>query len=198
LRFVNSKRFTTIDDPILAYQRILSRSNNDEAYKAIAYLYDALKEVELLRDWILRRAGDVSIENDKRAEAYVVLASKDWDCSFKITELPSHKVTTIDGKKAQVSYRMPEDRAEFEQAQECAARGLEIANLAITLAPEDETAWPYKTNILLELAKLAEMSGDVQQKTELLRQYTEALEQTTKLAKANQAKQKNPADERRP
>ncbi|HEV8369135.1 MAG TPA: hypothetical protein VGQ39_14365 [Pyrinomonadaceae bacterium] len=198
MRFVNSKRFTTIDDPILAYQRILSRSNNDEAYKAIAYLYDALKEVELLRDWILRRAGDVSIENDKRAEAYVVLASKDWDCSFKITELPSHKVTTIDGKKAQVSYRMPEDRAEFEQAQECAARSLEIANLAITLAPEDETAWPYKTNILLELAKLAEMSGDVQQKTELLRQYTEALEQTTKLAKANQAKQKNPADERRP
>jgi len=93
---------------------------------------------------------------------------------------------------------MSKDRAEFEQARECANRGLEIANLAITLAPENESAWSYKTNILYELAKLAEMSGDLQQKTELLRQYAEALEQTTKQSKANQANQKNPADEQVP
>ena len=30
-------------------------------------------------------------EPEKRAEAYVVLASKHWDCSFKITELPTNK-----------------------------------------------------------------------------------------------------------
>ena len=176
-------------EAILAYQRIFFRSpNDDEAYKAIAYLYAALKEDELLRDWILRRGSDVSIANDKRADAYVVLASKDWDCSFKITELPSHKVTTVDGKKAQISYRMPEDRAEYEQANECATRGLQIANLAIALAPENESAWSYKTNILLELVKLAEMSGDTQQKTECHRQYEEALAETTRLAKGNQAK----------
>ena len=75
---------------IIAYQRILERSpDDDEAYKAVAYLYGALKEEELLREWILQRAGNVSLANDKRAEAFVVLASKDWDCSFKITELPN-------------------------------------------------------------------------------------------------------------
>ena len=83
---------------------------------------------------------------------------------------------------------MPEDRAEYKQANECANGGLQIANLAITMEPENESAWSYKANILLELAKLAEMSGDPQQKTEFHRQYEEALAETTRLSKANQAK----------
>ena len=62
-----------------------------------------------------------------------------------------------------------------------------MANMAITLTPENEAAWSYKTNILLELEKLAEMSGDAQHKTELHRQYEEALSQTTKLAKRSQS-----------
>lgn len=172
---------------IVAYQRIFERSpSDDEAYKAVAYLYNELKEVELLRQWILQRAGNVAIANEKRAEAFVVLASKDWDCSFKITELPSNKVTTVNGNKARISYKMPKERVEFERAKECAERGLEMADMAITLTPENESAWAYKTNILLELAKLAEMSGDVQHKTELLRQYDEALKQTTKFSKRSQ------------
>jgi hypothetical protein len=45
----------------------------------------------------------------------------------------------------------------------------------------------YKTNILLELEKLAEMSGELQQKRELHRQYEEALNETTKLSKRSQS-----------
>ena len=169
---------------IIAYQRILERSpNDDESYKAVAYLYGAIKEDELLRQWILQRAANVSLPNDKRAEAFVVLASKDWDCSFKITELPSNKITTVIGDKVNISFRKPKEDVEFERANECANHGLEMANMAITLTPENEAAWSYKTNILLEMAKLAEMSGDVQQKTELHRQHDEALKQTTKLSK---------------
>jgi hypothetical protein len=83
---------------------------------------------------------------------------------------------------------MPKAQAEFERAKECANRGLEMANMAITLTPEDESAWSYKTNILLELAKLAEMSGDVQYKRELLRQYEEALTETTRIANRSKPK----------
>lgn len=173
---------------IIAYQRILERSpGDDEAYKAVAYLYGAIKEEELMRDWILQRAANVSLANDKRAEAFVVLASKDWDCSFKITELPTNKVTTIKRNKGYVSYRMPKERVEFERAKECANRGWEMVNMAITLTPENESAWAYKANILLELAKLAEMSGDVQRKRELTRQYEEALRETTKLSNRSQS-----------
>jgi len=81
---------------------------------------------------------------------------------------------------------MPKERIEFERAKECANRGLEYVNMAITLMPENESAWSYKTNILLELAKLAEMSGDAQTKTDFYRQYDEALKETTKLSKRSQ------------
>ena len=172
---------------IVAYQKILDRlPGDDEAYKAIAYLYGAIKEEELLREWILQRAADVSMANDKRAEAFVVLASKDWDCSFNITEQPGIKVTTVKRNKQYISYRMPKQRVEFERANECANRGLEMANLAIALTPENESAWSYKTNILLELAKLAEMLGETHHKNEFRRQYEEALKETTKLAKRSQ------------
>ena len=168
---------------IIAYQRILDRfPGDDECYKAVAYLYGAIKEDELQREWIHQRAVDVSLPNDKRSEAFVVLASRDWDCSFKITELPGNKVTTGDGNKVRVSYKMPKERVEFERAKECANRGIELANMAITLTPENESAWSYKTNIILELKKLAEMSRDIQHERELLRQYEEALKETTKLS----------------
>jgi len=175
---------------IIAYQRILDRSpEDDEAYKAVAYLYGAIKEEEPLREWILQRAGNVSLANDKRAAAFVVLASKDWDCSFKITEQVNVKVVTVDGNKASVSYHMPKDQIEFERAGECANHGLEMANMAIILMPENESAWSYKTNLLLELEKLAEMSGDAQHKAELHQQYEDALRQTTKLSKRAQSNQ---------
>jgi tetratricopeptide (TPR) repeat protein len=179
-------------EAIIAYQRILERTpDDDEAYKAIAYLYGAIKEEQLLRQWILQRASDVSIANDKRAEAFIVLASKEWDCSFQITEQPNVKIVKVDGKKADTRYRKPKDPAEFERAKECSNRGLEMANMAITLSPENETAWSYRTNILLELEKLAEMVGDLHQKSELHQQYEEALSQTTKLSKRAEA---NPPD----
>jgi tetratricopeptide (TPR) repeat protein len=170
---------------ITAYKKILERTPTDEeAYKAIAYLYGATKQEELLREWVLQRAADVSMANDKRAEAFVVLASKDWDCSFKITELPSIKVTTVVGNDARVSYRMPKERTQFEQAKECANRALEMANMAIALTPENESAWSYKTNTILELEKLAEMSGEVRRQRDLRRQYQEALNETMRVAKA--------------
>lgn len=173
---------------IIAYQRILDRVPDDnEAYKAVAYFYGALKEDELQREWILQRAVNVSFANDKRSEAFVVLASKDWDCSFKITELPGHKVTTVKGNKPHVIYRMPKERVEFERAKKCANRALEMVHMAITLTPENESAWAYKANILLELSKLADMLGEVRHKRELLRQYDEAVKETTKLSNRSQS-----------
>ena len=168
-------------ETIASYKRILERwPDDDEAYKAVAYLYGAIKEDELLREWITQRAGNASLPYDKRAEAFVVLASQDWDCSFKITEQPVTKVMTVIKKKAYIRYEMPKDRADFDQAKKCATHGLEMTNMAIALSPDDVTAWSYQTNILLELEKLAEMSGEVHQKAEFHRQYEEALAQTAK------------------
>jgi tetratricopeptide (TPR) repeat protein len=176
-------------EAIDAYQQILANNPKDEeAYKAVAYLYGSIKEDQKLRDWITARAASDSTAPEKRAEAYVVLASKDWDCSFKITELPTNKITTLDQatNKATVSYKKPKDQKEFEQAQMCVKKGLVEAENAIKFDPNNESAWSYKTNLLLEASKLAEMDGQAEQKAQYQKEYEAALKRTTELSVANQ------------
>ena len=174
-------------EAIDAYQKILERNpKDDEAYKAIAYLYGAIKADDKLRQWITARAASDATEPSKRAEAYVVLASKDWDCSFKITELPTNKVTTVDpaNNKATISYKKPKDQKEFDQAQMCVKQGLGEAENAIKFDPNNESAWSYKTNLLLEASKLAEMEGQTEQKAQYQKEYEVALKRTTELSAA--------------
>ena len=172
-------------EAIEAYKQILAQNpKDDEAYKAIAYLLVVLKEEKSLHDWVLARALDTSFEATKRAEAYVVLASKDWDCSFKITELPISKVATLEGKKLKVRYRMPPYLEDFEKARECTNRGVGMADMAISLDPENESAWAYKTNLLLQQAKLSEMMKDESEKERLLSEYEVALAETNRISKA--------------
>ena len=172
-----------------AYQQIIAKNpKDDEAYKAVAYLYGAIKEDDKLRKWISDRAANDQAEPEKRAEAYVVLASKDWDCSFKITEQPSVKTTTIDpsNNKATVAYKKPKEQKEFDQAQMCVKQGLSEAENAIKFDPNNESAWSYKTNLLLEASKLAEMDGKTDQKAQYQKDYEAALKRTTELSVANQ------------
>ncbi len=183
------------NEAIQAYQRILEKDpKNDEAYKAIAYLYGALKDEDKLKSWITARAVDSSVAPEKRAESYIVLASKDWDCSFKITELPTNKTTTLqDGNRAVVSYKKPKDQKDFDTAQKCVKRGLEEVENAVKLDPNSEGAWSYKTNLLLEASKLAEMEGDQARKTELDKQREVAQKRTNELSEANQKKKEEAA-----
>jgi tetratricopeptide (TPR) repeat protein len=179
-----------------AYQQILAKNpQDDEAYKAIAYLYGAIKEDEKLTQWISARAASESTEPEKRSEAYVVLASKHWDCSFKITELPTNKTTTIDptNNKATVSYKKPKDQKEFDQAQMCVKQGLTEAENAIKYDPNNESAWSYKTNLLLEASKLAEMDNQADQKAQFQKEYEAALKRTTELSVANQKRKEEEA-----
>jgi tetratricopeptide (TPR) repeat protein len=179
-------------EAIQAYQRILERDpKNEEAYKAIAYLYGATKDDEKLRSWISARAVDTSAPPERRAEAYIVLASKDWDCSFKITELPTNKTTTLGaGNRATISYKKPQNQKDFDQAQACVKRGLEEVENAIKLDPNNESAWSYKTNLLIEASRLAEMDGKTDLKAQLDKQREEAQKRTTELSQINQQKKR--------
>ena len=176
-------------EAIAAYQKLLEKNPKDEeAYKAIAYLYGAIKDDDKLRQWISARATSDTTEPEKRAEAYVVLASKDWDCSFKITEQPGVKNTSVETttNKATVTYKKPKEQKEFDQAQMCVKQGLVEAENAIKFDPNNESAWSYKTNLLLEASKLAEMDGQTEQKAQYQKDYEAALKRTTELSVANQ------------
>ena len=182
---------------IQAYQDILAKNPQDEeAYKAIAYLYGALREEDKLRNWITQRASNDNIEATKRAEAYIVLASKDWQCSFNMTESPATKITTVDpvNNKATVSYKKPADPKEFNQASMCVKQGLAEAESAIKFDPNNESAWSYKTNLLLEASKLAEMDGKPDQKAQFTKEYEVALKRTTELSAAAQKRKEEEAN----
>ena len=177
-------------EAIEAYRQILQNDpQNDEAYRAIAFLYERIKEDGKLREWIIARANDSGADPEKRAEAYIVLASKDWNCSYQITDLPANKVTTISEGRATVSYKKPKEQKDFDSAMMCVKRGLEEIENAIKLDPNSEPAWSYKTNLLLEAAKLAEMSGDTAKKAELDKQREAAQKRTDELSEANRKKQ---------
>src|SRR6266567_677676 len=177
-------------DAIAAYQQILAKDpNNEEAYKAISVLYAAIKDDAKLREWISARAHDSNMSSEKRAEAYAILAGKDWDCSFKVTELPDVKVTSTEGGNAKVTYKKPKEQKDFDKIQQCVARGLEEAETAIKYDPNNESAWSYKTNLLLEQAKFADMNGDSARKSELERQSQIAGKRAGALAEERRKKE---------
>lgn len=168
---------------IAAYQRILTyEPGNEEAYKAVAVLYAQIHEEQLLREWILQRALNPLVPADKRAEAYAVLAGKDWDCSFRITELPANKLVEMKRSTPVVVFRKPKDDLDFERAKQCVSSGLEMVETAIVLDPNSELAWSYKTNLLFESSKLAEMDGQDEVRALFLKQAKEASRQAGLLA----------------
>jgi len=175
-------------DAIEAYQRVLQQDpNNEEAYKAISVLYAAIKDEQNLRAWIMKRASDASQAAEKRAEAYAILAGKDWDCSYKVTELPDIKTTSTEGGTAKVTYKKPEQK-DFDNIQKCVVRGLEEADTAIKFDPNTESGWSYKANLLLEAAKQAEMDGKPDQKATYEKQAKTAQERAGKLSEERRKK----------
>ena len=68
----------------------------------------------------------------------------------------------------------------------CVKQGLAEAESAIKFDPNNESAWSYKTNLLLEASKLAEMDGKADLKADYQKQYEAALKRTTELSAANQ------------
>jgi TonB family protein len=165
---------------VAAYQDVLAKEPaNEDAYKAVVFLYGQMKNEEKVRELLLARANDFALPNDKRAEAFVILTSKQWQCSYDVTE--QNKATEQQPDKVVIRYKMPADQGDFIRARQCATEGLQLAEQAVALAPKNPNAWSYKSNLLREAAKLAEMEGDAGQQAEYLRQYDEALETQRRL-----------------
>lgn len=170
---------TIANRAITAYKEILQKDpSNPEAYRAVVALLKALGNTTELRQFITNKANDGKATPTERAEAFTVLASQDWDCSYAITELPDTKKPLPDGK---FQYVKPADPKKFQDAKDCTQRGMQEVESAIGFDPNSETAWSYKTNLLLEKAKLAEMDGNADQAKQLNAQAEEAMAKTRDL-----------------
>lgn len=172
------------------YQKILSNDpNNEEAFNAIVYLYRQTKNEDKEREWLVQRANLSTVPNEKRAVATIILASKQWDCAYDITE--GNKQT--DPVKATIKYVKPANQADFEKALGCVREGLKLAEQAISLDAANPNAWSQKANLLREMSKLAEMDGNATQKEEYEKQFQDALAKHTQLSE--EARKKKEAEE---
>lgn len=185
-----TKNVARAHEAIDAYKQILAVDpNNEEAFKAVSVLYAAIKDDTKLREWILTRANDSNRKGEQRAEAYAILAGKDWDCSYRITELPEVKVTSNEGGTPKVTYTKPKEQKDFDMIQRCVVRGLEEAETAIKYDANNESAWSYKTNLLIEAAKIAKMNGDEPKANQYSRQAEVAQKRATDLADERRKKE---------
>src|SRR6266851_3150943 len=177
-------------EAVEAYKHVLQKDkSNEEAYKAISVLYAFTKDEKNLRDWIMARANDPNMSNEKRADAYAILSGKDWDCSFRITELPDVKQTSTEGGSAKVTYKKPKEQKDLDKIQSCVVQGLQEAETAIKLDANNESAWSYKTNLLLEAAKLAKMNSEEDKATQFQKQAEVAQKRATALSEERRKKE---------
>lgn len=195
----NAANLDTAKRAIAEYQKVLENDpNNDEAFTAVAFLFSALKDDTQATNWIEKRANMLNAAPEKRADAFTLLASKSWDCSYKITEEPENKKVEKKGDKDVVTSIKPKDEEDYKKIQQCVATGLEQANKAIELNPENANAWSYKTNLLLEAAKLAEMDNNIKTRDDYRKEAAVDQAKTLELNKRKLEQQKKEEAARSP
>ena len=89
------------------------------------------------------------------------------DGNFAEAQAHSEKALQLDPQN-KIAPQFVARTIEFERANECANRALEMADMAITLMPENESAWSYKTNILFGAGKIGGNVGRVTTKERAL------------------------------
>ena len=167
---------------VTEYDKILKANPGDEnAYKAIVFLYGQMKRDEKVNELLMQRASSGPTPKAK-SEALTILASKQWNCSYEITEQKENKTTEQKPDKVLIHYKKPANQADFDKAQQCTTEGLKLAEQATSLDPNNPNAWSYKANLLREKSKLAEMAGDTTAKADLDKQYEAALETQKRLS----------------
>ena len=169
---------------VAAYQDILNiNPANEDAYKAIVFLYGQMKRDEKVNELLMQRANSGPTPKAK-AEALTILASKQWQCSYDITEQKENKSTENRPDKILIHYKKPANQADFDKAQQCTTEGLRLAEQATSIDADNPNAWSYKANLLREKSKLAEMAGDTTAKADFDKQYESALETQKRLSEA--------------
>ena len=187
---VNTPENTQIaQDALNAYRGILEKGpGKEEAYAAVARLLGYTKQTDEQRKFVTERANNESTPSDKRADAFTFLASKQWKCSYDITEQQTSKQTIQREGKMVIEYKKPANETDFQQAQACATEGLGYAERAVSLNSNSETAYSFKANLLLEKAKIAQMENNAEAKANFERLADEARQRNAQLTEERQKK----------
>ncbi|HYJ45333.1 MAG TPA: hypothetical protein VEV81_01880 [Pyrinomonadaceae bacterium] len=178
------------NEAIEAYKKIAEKDpNNDEAFSAVTVLLGQLDKPDEQVKWVEQRANNEKVSADRRSDAYAFLASKDWDCSFKVTDDRANKQTVEKNGVPVIQFIKPKDPGVYDGAVRCMTAGLEKTEKALSLNNDNEKAWGQKYNLLLEAKKLAQMSEDTAKAAEYAKQAEQAAQRTKELNDKKKAAQ---------
>jgi len=177
------------EDAINEYKKSLALDPTDQSsYKAIASLFENLQKSDEWLKWVTDRSNNTSIPPEQRAEALTSLAAKKNTCANDISDTDATKKTiTKDGKQI-FQFVKPANQADYDTMKKCIEEGTALIDQAIALEPAEvknaanfnvkgatdaqlaktsdvfkvfESARSYKTSLLFQSMRLAEMDNRI-------------------------------------
>jgi hypothetical protein len=171
------------EQAIAEYKKVLAQNINDQSsFKAIANLLQNLNRDDEWLTWVTDRTNNEQVSAENRSEALTSLAAKQYSCANDITDVEPVKKTVTKNGKSEFQFTKPTDPNTFAELQKCVAEGSSLADRAVKLDSNSDSAWSYKANMLVQQMRLAEMNGDTAQRDALKSQADQAKARFTELA----------------
>lgn len=168
--------------------------------RAVAGLYENLQQQDKWKAWQTEQAKNEKLPARVRAASYISMGAKDYNCANEISDNePVKKTVTVDGEPA-YQFSKPEKTEDFDKLKECVAKGQEYIDAALKLDPESDSGWSYKTSLLIQESRIAEMNGDSEGKEKFKTESENAKKKFEELAakrkKAEEAEARKALEER--
>jgi hypothetical protein len=177
------------------YNNTMSILNS--SISAVANLLDTTNKTDEWKTWQTEIANDGGLPNETRAAAFTSMASKENTCANDITGVEPVRKTVkgADGKE-EYQYIKPTDPKVYEELKACVARGTELVNKALDLDKNSDSIWSYKTSLLIQDMRMAEMDGRKEDRERLKNEADTAKAEFTRLAEIKR-KQKEQEEARK-
>ncbi len=178
------------DEAITVYKQVLADNpNDDSSFKAVANLLETMQKKDELKAWLEQRAADEKVSGVQRADAFTSLASKEYSCANEISDNEPVKKTVEKAGKAEFVFTKPLLAADFDKLKGCVAKGSELIDKAIALNDASDSIWSYKTSLLVQQARIAEMENNPEGKTKFKAEADKAKLRFQELADARRKKE---------
>lgn len=159
-----------------------------DSLKAVANLLDNLQKTDERNQWLTQWGENKSLPDCLRAEAYNSLAAKENTCANDITELPDVKKTVQKDGKPAFTFSKPTKPEDYDNLKNCIQRGTDLIDQALALDPTSDSIWSYKTSLLIQSMRLAEIDNRPADKDKFKAEAEEAKAKFSDLAKARKEK----------
>jgi tetratricopeptide (TPR) repeat protein len=203
------------DEAINVYKQVLAADPSDSAsFKAVANLLETMGKKDELKKWLLDRTAANGVPPEQKAEAFVSLAAKNNTCANEITDIEPVKKTVEKEGKATFVFSKPANQDDYNRLKACIDEGTGYIEQAIALEPQRskdakgikietlndkdlndlnelvktfESAWSYRTSLLVQSSRLAEMDGRTPDKDNFKSQSEDARQKFLDLAGVRKA-----------